>query len=326
MDIDWLSSFTRDWQARLDAGRPPHAVMLTGRAGTGKRAAAAWLVATRSGKVQPDTLPVYPVVPVEHPDVYWVTREEDRQSIRIDQVRSLVADLALTSYTGRGKTAVIEPADLMNSAAANSLLKTLEEPAGDALLVLVVDRMGRLPATIVSRCQRIDFGAPPREQALAWLNRFKPTVDWPPILEAAGGAPLEAIRLADRLDFLESLATDFRDVAMRRSSPIEIAQRWAKEDVYEILEWLARQVEALVHERMVGGIRGTRHTIDQTVLERIDSRNLFCYLDIINRLRSRPAGSFNGQTALEGLLIDWADGLEGLRNGPAGLEAMYAAG
>ena len=326
MEINWLSSFTQQWQARLDAGRPPHAVMLTGRPGTGKRAAAAWLVATRSGKIPPSALPVHPAVPVEHPDVYWLTREEDRQSIRIDQVRSLVADLALTSYAGRGKTAVIEPADLMNSAAANSLLKTLEEPAGDALLVLVVDRMGRLPATIVSRCQRIDFAAPPRELALAWLHKFKPTVDWSPILEAAGGAPLEAMRLANRQDLLESLASDFRDVGTRRSSPIEVAQRWAKEDVYEILEWLARQVEALVNDRMVGGMRGTCHIIDQTVLERTDSQNLFCYLDIINRLRSRPAGSFNAQTALEGLLIDWAGGLERLRDGPAGLEAMYAAG
>ncbi len=326
MNIDWLKPFTEQWQARLDAGRPPHAVMLTGRPGTGKRSAAAWLAATRAGKAAPDSLPGYPHEAVEHPDVYWLTREEDRQSIRINQVRALVADLALTSYSGLGKTAVIEPADLMNTAAANSLLKTLEEPAGDALLVLVVDRMGRLPATIVSRCQRIEFSAPPVASALAWLDKLRPTVDWPTVLEIAGGAPLEALRLADRLDFLEALATDFRDVAGGRVSPVEVAQRWAKEDAYEILEWLAREVQEIVHQRIAGANRGMRHTIDQTVLKRTDSRNLFCYLDIINRLRSRPAGSFNAQTAFEGLLIDWASGLEQLRSGPAGLEAMYASG
>lgn len=326
MEIDWLEGFTQQWQARLDAGRAPHAVMLTGRRGTGKRAAAAWLAATRSGRGTPGALPSYPVVPVEHPDVYWVAREEDRQSIRIDQIRALVSDLVLTSYEGHGKTAVIEPADLLNAAAANSLLKTLEEPPGDALLVLVVDRMGRLPATILSRCQRIDFAVPPAALALRWLEKTKPGIDWPVALEAAGGAPLEALRIAGRVEFLEALAKDLRDVSARRASPVEVAQRWSKENIYEILEWLAREVENLAQLRLAGVRRGTRHTIEQSVLERMDSRNLFCYLDIINRLRSRPAGSFNAQTALEGLLIDWADGLRRLRNGPAGLEAMYAAG
>ena len=326
MEIDWLEGFTQQWQARLDAGRAPHAVMLTGRRGTGKRAAAAWLAAMRSGRGTAGALPSYPVVPVEHPDVYWVAREEDRQSIRIDQIRALVSDLALTSYEGHGKTAVIEPADLLNAAAANSLLKTLEEPPGDALLVLVVDRMGRLPATILSRCQRIDFAVPPAALALQWLEKTKPGIDWPVALEAAGGAPLEALCIAERVEFLEALATDLRNVSARRTSPIEAAQRWSKEDVYEILEWLAREVENLAKLRLSGVRRGTRHTIEQSVLERMDSRNLFCYLDIINRLRSRPAGSFNAQTALEGLLIDWADGLRQLRNGPAGLGAMYAAG
>ena len=326
MELNWLKSFTTQWQDRLASGRPPHAVMLSGPRGTGKRAAAAWLAATRSGKADEGSLPAVPIEVPEHPDVYWISRAEDRQSILIDQIRGLVADLALTSYEGRGKTAIIEPADLMNNAAANSLLKTLEEPSGDALIVLVVDRMGRLPATIVSRCQRIDFSAPSEADALDWLRRHSATQDWHVPLRSAGGAPLEALRLVERIDFLAALGADLDAVGRRRASPVEVAQRWAKDDVYEILEWLSRQVSEAVKLKLSGDARAAGHTIDKTVLERMDTRNLFCYLDIINRLRSRPAGSFNAQTALEGLLIDWAGGLRRLQTGPAGLGAMYAAG
>ncbi len=325
MELNWLQGFTRQWQDRLASGRPPHAVMLSGPRGTGKRAAAAWLAATRIGKAGADSMPAFPVKIPEHPDVYWIARQEDRQSILIDQIRSLVSDLTLTSYEGKGKTAIIEPADSMNHAAANSLLKTLEEPSGDALIVLVVDRMGRLPATIVSRCQRIDFSAPAEAEALDWLTRQRPTQDWLPSLRAAGGAPLEALRLLDRVDFLASLGGDLDAIGRRRASPIEVAQRWAKDDVFEILEWLARQVSEAAKHRLAGTARARGHTIDKTVLERMDTRNLFCYLDIINRLRSRPAGSFNAQTALEGLLIDWAGGLRRLQTKPAGLDEMYRA-
>ncbi len=326
MDISWLSGFTDAWQQRLGAGRPPHAVMLAGSRGTGKRAAAAWLAAVRSGVVRADTLPQYPASVPEHPDVYWLTKPEDKQGIAIDQVRALVADLALTSFEGSGKTAVIEPAQLMNAAAANALLKTLEEPAGDALLVLVVDRMGRLPATIVSRCQRIDFHAPAETAALDWLAELDPSTQWPALLKAAGGAPLEALRLRDRGDLFETLATDFAAVGARRLSPVEVAARWAKEDPYEVLEWLSRTLADLVRHKLGAAPRAMGHSIDQTVLERMDSQNLFCYQDIINRLRARPEGAFNPQTALESLLIDWAAGLKRVRKPVPDLSELYGRG
>lgn len=325
MELNWLDSFTEQWRQRLAAGRAPHAVMLSGPRGSGKRAAAAWLAATRIGLRPTDSLPEYPVLVPEHPDVYWLTRLEDKQSILIDQVRGLVADLALTSFEGRGKTAIIEPADLMNNAAANSLLKTLEEPSGDALLVLVVDRMGRLPATIVSRCQRIEMGLPGENAALDWLNRHEPGSDWLEPLRMAGGAPLEALRVAGRLDLYRALARDLNAVAERTASPLEVAGRWAKEDPYEVLEWLARELGLAGRAASGAPENGAKPAIEQSVLQRIDSQNLFCYLDIINRLRSRPQGAFNPQTAFEGLLIDWAGGLKRLQSSADKLDALYAA-
>src|SRR2546430_17125131 len=64
----------------------------------------------------------------QHPDLAWVRTAEDSQQIRIEQVRDLAADLALTSHAGGYKVGILTPAEALNRFAANALLKTLEEP------------------------------------------------------------------------------------------------------------------------------------------------------------------------------------------------------
>ena len=173
MNIFWHKKFADSWLESGRQGRQPHAVLLAGPAGTGKRAAAAWMAATRLGIGDPKPMPQFPAPAVEHADLHWVAPLEDKESIGIDQVRELVHAISLTSYEGGGKVAVLEPANAMTSSAANSLLKTLEEPPGDALLILVADRVGNLPATIFSRCQRMEFLPPPEADGLAWLDQVR---------------------------------------------------------------------------------------------------------------------------------------------------------
>ena len=129
MDISWHKDFAEQWLDRARQNRLPHAVMLAGPAGVGKRAAAAWMVAQKLGIEPQGGLPQFPWVRPEHADLYWLNKLEDKKTILIEQARKLVDDLALTSYMGHGKAAVIEPANIMNRNAVNSLLKTLEEPA-----------------------------------------------------------------------------------------------------------------------------------------------------------------------------------------------------
>jgi DNA polymerase-3 subunit delta' len=317
-EITWHAELATNWLDRIRHGRIPHAVLLSGAKGVGKRSAAAWMAQHHLG-LSESSLPQYPVPVIEHADLRWITRPEDKQAIGIDQIRSLVAEMSMTSYHGGGKVAVVDPADAMTNSAANSLLKTLEEPSGNALLILIADRKGRLPATIFSRCQRIDVAAPAEPDGLQWLNQLHPGSNWGEALRLAGNAPIAAIAALDQLDAHQTMSREFAAVASGSTSPIEVAARWKSLDTPFVLDWLARQVQHSIFRATNAGNRGQQAQIADSVLNRMDRRNLFCYLDIINRLRGQPGGSFNVQLILEGLLIDLSDGLKNCgANSPGG--------
>jgi len=310
MNLPWLKSIEESWTKQLEHARLPHAVLLFGAAGLGKRALAAWLAGTRLGLSGPDSGARYPLVIAQHADLHWLAPAEDKQTIGIEQIRALVADMNLTSYEGGGKVAVIEPANAMTANAANGLLKTLEEPPGDALLVLVADRMGRLPATILSRCQRINVSVPATALSLPWLDRLQPSSAWAGALQLAGGAPLAAITAMAQLDQAASMMEELAALPGGKVSPIDIAARWAGYDTQFWLEWLSRTVQQAAKRASCGASAEIGSGLPDSVLRRIDRRNLFCYLDIINGLRGQAPGSFNVQLTLENLLIHWAAGLK----------------
>ncbi len=95
-----------------------------------------------------------------HPDVHLLGPDGDE--IKIDQIRQIQADLALKPFEGAKKTLIIDSAERMNQASANAFLKTLEEPPGDALIILVTSMPQSLLPTIRSRCQELRFQPLPR--------------------------------------------------------------------------------------------------------------------------------------------------------------------
>lgn len=117
----------------------------------------------------------------DHPDVYWLEPTKKSRIFSVDQIRELNTNLSLTSYTGSWKAAILLYADRMKAEAMNALLKTMEEPPGRTLIVLVTDQLQGLLPTIISRCQRLNLGEreePPdgvwRAELEAWLAEAGP--------------------------------------------------------------------------------------------------------------------------------------------------------
>ncbi len=134
----------------------------------------------------------------------WVGEDESKltkadakpsRELRVDQVREAIDWAQRTSGRGRGKAMLLHPADMLNGAAANALLKTLEEPPGALRIVLTSADPERLLPTLRSRCQRVALPLPAADVASAWL-RAQGLADPSPLLALAGGSPLDALAWA----------------------------------------------------------------------------------------------------------------------------------
>jgi DNA polymerase-3 subunit delta' len=133
-----------------------------------------------------------------HPDRFVLVPEEGKRIIKVEAVRALIEQLMLTTTISPRKVALIAPAEAMNVHAANALLKTLEEPLGQAVIILLSHDPSRLPATIRSRCQLVAVHAPATSQAVDWLvtDTAMDPESAALALEATAGSPLRAAALA----------------------------------------------------------------------------------------------------------------------------------
>lgn len=296
--------------ARAANGTLPHALLLCGPAGLGKRALAEAFVrarlcgSPRDGHACGDCRTCRLLAAGTHPDRVLVTQEENpkthkmRTEIVIDQIRGLSARLAMSSQLGGWQVAVVDPAEAMNTAAQNALLKTLEEPTASSLIVLVSDHPWRLGATIRSRCQRIDFTVPARADALAWLSA-RGVEQAEAALAAAGGNPGQAWLLAGQggMQRRQEVARDLLALAAGRALAREIGKAWADDEPGQRLEQAARLLEGSLRARREGGsARFDPGWSDEVVAERFASAN---------RLRLLLDGPLRTDLAL----YEWLDGL-----------------
>lgn len=315
----WLVSCRSTIATAIAQGRLPHALLLSGLPGLGKGALADAIA--RQLLCAAATLEAGPcghcaacaqLSAGSHPDYIKVQPEEDSRVIKVDQIRWLAEKLTYSSHQGGYKVAVLNPAEYMNINAANSLLKTLEEPSDNTVLVLVCERPSQLPPTVRSRCQQLRVDVPETDAALQWLAGQGIEGPARTYLQMAHGAPLEALKQA-RADSIEARREHFDslvDILEGKTAPLATALLWSKEDDMQGIRWMRDWLMDLLRIAMTGQSSGVRsadlHDRLARLARRLDSKVLFAQLEHINRTLGVTTGSLNRQLLTEDILLAWA--------------------
>jgi DNA polymerase-3 subunit delta' len=162
-------------RSALANGRLHHAYLFLGPEGVGKHSVAvAFAKAIHCGELTNDfcggCVNCARIADGNHPDVRVIEPLSGKKEISIAQIRELERELSFRSFTGKRKIAVIDPATLMNLSSQNALLKTLEEPPRDCLIILIAANGGALLPTLRSRCLRLSFAPLARADVAAYLQ------------------------------------------------------------------------------------------------------------------------------------------------------------
>lgn len=302
------------WQQRvyaqacdaIDAGRLAHGMLFCGPGQLGKRAVAERLArrllcTTQDATGEPcgECRSCQLFAAGTHPDYRFISFVMNKEGTRlrteivIEQIRELSEKLTLTPQYGGAQVVILDPADGINHAACNALLKTLEEPVPGRYLWLISANPARLPATIRSRCQKLEFRLPPRDEAIAWLcgQGHKQAIA-SEALDAARGHPgLADAWLHDGLLRLRrDVAGDLEKLSRGELAVIETAQRWTADEQSSLRLRFAADL-ALAE---AAGLTDPART-----------RSLAAWFDACNRTRDLLRTTIRADLAVADLLLSW---------------------
>ena len=243
-----------------------------------------------------------------HPDYTSVRLAEKKSQIVVDQIRKLNEFVYLSrSYEG-SRVVIIEPVERLNINAANSLLKTLEEPPQKTVLILVSSNPSQLIPTIRSRCQVLHLPQPTPLQANEWLSGQ--TIENPAeeLLAASGGKPMLAKQLdeEERLATRKQLATDILKLLRGSLALANVAKKWEKTPKFDLLDWQLQWVQAMIRSQYLadGEVEDTISPHLQRLLVQ-SVQSLWELHDGLVELKSHVHTSLSPLLFTENMLILW---------------------
>lgn len=323
MVYPWQNKQWQQLQQTRQNNSLPHALLFAGLRGTGKAHFAECFMRLQlcqhSGPVYHSECECHSCRLVNgksHPNILRIEPEKDGGVIKIDQIRNVTEFIQQTSLQGEYRFVVINPANNMNVNAANSLLKTLEEPASGAITILIAEQASHLPATVVSRCQQIYFPAPETNIALQWLTHKLPdTKNLKLILRLANGAPLAAMQLvqANILAARENLLEILYTLSQMQADPLKSAANMQDMDLVHILDFTLSFIMDLSRYHLTDDVNEvTNQDFIQPLIDlrqRTSLQKIIQYLDYLLRLRGQQQNgiNLNKQLMLEGIFIRWME-------------------
>lgn len=229
------------------------------------------------------------------------------KEIKIDQIRALSDFMNISTHRSGMRVITLYPAEALNTAAANSLLKMLEEPPPNTMFLLATNSIDRLLPTILSRCRKFALAMPGAEEVLQWLQtqQVKDADSW---LAEQGGAPLAALASSqagarETLDeFLQQLARPGVDAALKT------AERLQKTPVTELVAWLQRWLYDVLSVKLSGTIRYyPRYKKELAALAaRADAGALLQAIKMLNERRAIADHPLAPKLFIEDMLLDYS--------------------
>ena len=280
--LPWQKEVWSHLLQQLDDQQLPHAILLSGIQHSGKARLAMALARLllckqpRNGHNCGDCHGCELSRSGSHGDFRWLQPEGTSRVIKVDQVRQLVEFTGKTASLGLRKVVVLSPAETMNIAAANALLKSLEEPSPETYIILVCHRLQGLPATIRSRCQTVKLAMPAREPGLAWLDLLTGSrSDSERALDLARGQVLLAEKLykSASLDGAEAIRAALIALGPGGGSVQNLGSVMADEPIENLLEQLHEHLQGLVLKMNAADLKGK------------SARSIYGLLDEVVRLQ-----------------------------------------
>jgi DNA polymerase-3 subunit delta' len=316
------------WQSTLwsqFAGRAEHAhaYLLHGPAGIGKRALAerlaAFLLCQQPGSQAAcgQCKACHLLAAGTHPDYFVLEPDEEDKAIRVDQVRELVGFVVQTAQLGGRKVILLEPAEAMNLNAANALLKSLEEPAGNTVLLLVSHQPSRLLPTVRSRCVQQACPLPDQQSSLLWLAQRLPDLA-PDILDTLLSLAADSPRNAERLyaqgvlEQRERVVEGLKQLIKGLVTPSRLAESWKDVPLPLLFDWFIDWAQRLLRYQLSGAEESLGLADMRKVLEyqagKAPQQRVLGMQDWLLEQRQKVLGRANLNPALllEALLARWA--------------------
>lgn len=318
--LPWLELPWQTLMEAIDQDRVAHALLIRGVPGIGKTRLATDYARRllcqkpQSGKACGQCTSCHLFDAGTHPDFMMLAPEEAGKAIKVDAVRQMTLEIALTPQYAGYRVVIIDQADALNGNAANALLKSLEEPPNGTVIVLVTDRPQQLPATIRSRCRNLSISPIKTDMALDWLSQQGIRDEAPALLSTAAGSPLRAASLESseavkkRLERFDELMAVFFGAL----DPLEVAEIWSTKLGEMDLIWMASWLADGARLGLTEGRVSARNLDLDAQLRRLASRVPAPFLletyDRILNCQNALRGPANRQLVFEEFLIRWAEG------------------
>jgi DNA polymerase-3 subunit delta' len=235
------------------------------------------------------------------------SRKKPSKQISVGQIRDLADFINISSHQNGYRIILVHPAETMNAAAANALLKNLEEPPGQTLFILVAHQAQHLLPTIRSRCLQIAMPAPTPLVASGWLKQ-QGIKNAETCLASAGYAPLAALELNDNA-YLEQHNAFVKHISDATNfNPVFLADAMQKSDLPTVVNWMQKWCYDLLSFRTAGKIRYhvDRFSAIQPLALGINLRSLITYLRTLTKTQQLASHPLNPRLFLEEMLFSYA--------------------